>query len=134
MEYVTIVIMLALTQYVWFSIQVGRARGRFEVQVPATSGNDDFERYFRAHQNTTERLVVFLPAIFACGYFVNSLFVALMRLVFIIGRGLCFRGYTEPQKSRTAGFTIGDSANTLITLSTSFVTKTSLLWHVPAEH
>lgn len=127
MEYVTIVILLALIQYVWFSIQVGRARGRFEVQVPATSGNDGFERYFRAHQNTTERLVVFLPAIFACGYFVNSLFAALMGLVFITGRGLYFRGYTDPEKSRTAGFAIGESANILMILSTLFVTVTSLL-------
>ena len=106
MEYVTIVIMLALTQYVWFSIQVGRARGRFEVQVPSISGNDGFERYFRAHQNTAERLVVFLPAIFACGYFVNSLFAAVMGLVFVAGRGLYFRGYTDPDKSRSAGFAI----------------------------
>ncbi len=127
MEYVTIVIMLALTQYVWFSIQVGRARGRFEVQVPSISGNDGFERYLRAHQNTAERLVVFLPAIFACGYFVNSLFATVMGLVFVAGRGLYFRGYTDPDKSRSAGFAIGESANILMILSTLFVTVTSLL-------
>ena len=127
MEYVTIVILLALIQYVWFSIQVGRARERFAVQVPATSGNDGFERYFRAHQNTTERLVVFLPAIFACGYFVNSLFAAVMGLVFIAGRGLYFRGFTDPEKSRTTGFAIGELANILMILSTLFVTVTSLL-------
>ena len=127
MEYVTIGIMLALTQYVWFSIQVGRARGRFEVQVPSISGNDGFERFFRAHQNTAERLVVFLPAIFACGYFVNTHFAAVMGLVFIACRGLYFRGCTDPEKSCTAGFAIGESANTLIIISTLFVTVTSLL-------
>ena len=127
MEYVTIVVMLALMQYVWFSIQVGRARGRFEVQVPSISGNDGFERFFRAHQKTAERLVVFLPAIFACGYFVNSPFAAVMGLVFIAGRGLYFRGYTDPEKSRTAGFAIGELANILMVLSTLFVTVTSLL-------
>ena len=119
--------MLALMQYVWFSIQVGRARGRFEVQVPSISGNDGFERYFRAHQNTAERLVVFLPAIFACGYFVNSLFAAVMGLVFVAGRGLYFRGYTDPDKNRSAGFAIGESANILMILSTLFVMVTSLL-------
>ena len=127
MEWVTIVVMLALIQYFWFSIQVGRARGRFEVQVPSISANDGFERYFRAHQNTAERLVVFLPAIFACGYFVNSPFAAVMGLVFIAGRGLYFRGYTDPDKSRTAGFAIGELANILMVLSTLFVTATSLL-------
>ena len=127
MEYVTIVVMLALIQYFWFSIQVGRARGRFEVQVPSISGNDGFERFFRAHQNTAERLVVFLPAIFACGYFVNSPFAAAIGLVFIAGRGLYFRGYTDPDKSRTAGFAIGELANILMILSTLFVTVPSLL-------
>ena len=53
MEYVKIVILLALMQYIWFSIQVGRARERFEVQVPSIAGSDGFERYFLAHQNTT---------------------------------------------------------------------------------
>ena len=52
MEYVSIVVMLALLQFVYFSVEVGRARGRFNVQVPATSGNEGFERYFRAQQNT----------------------------------------------------------------------------------
>ena len=39
MEYVAIVVMLALLQFVHFSVEVGRARGRFNVPVPATSGN-----------------------------------------------------------------------------------------------
>ena len=119
--------MLALMQYVWFSIQVGRARGRFEVQVPSISGNDGFERYFRAHQNTAERLVVFLPAIFACGYFVNSLFAAVMGLVFVAGRGLYFRSYTDPDKNRSAGFAIGELANKLMILSILCVTAAALL-------
>ena len=127
MEYVAIVVMLALMQYIWFSIEVGRARGRFEVQVPATSGSDGFERYFRAHQNTTEQLVVFLPAIFACGYHVNALFAAVMGLIFITGRGLYFRGYTDPEKSRTAGFAIGMLANMLMILSTLYMAGAAAL-------
>ena len=55
MEYVVVVVMLALLQYTWFGIEVGRARGRFEVPAPATTGIESFERFFRAHQNTTEQ-------------------------------------------------------------------------------
>ena len=127
MEYVTIVVMLALMQYIWFSIEVGRARGRFEVQVPATSGSDGFERYFRAHQNTTEQLVIFLPAIFACGYYVNAIFAAVMGLFFLIGRWLYFRGYTDPEKSRSIGFGIGMTANVLMILSTLYMTGVAAL-------
>ena len=44
-----------------------------------------------------------------------------MGLVFITGRGLYFRGYTDPEKSRTAGFAIGMSANMLMILSTLYM-------------
>ena len=127
MEYVIIVVMLTLIQYTWFSIEVARARGRFEVQVPATSGSDGFERYFRAHQNTTEQLVIFLPAIFACGYYVNAIFAAVMGLFFLIGRWLYFRGYTDPEKSRSIGFGIGMTANVLMILSTLCMTGVAAL-------
>ena len=127
MEYVAIVVMLALIQYTWFSIEVGRARGRFEIQAPATSGSDGFERYFRAHQNTTEQLVIFLPAIFACGYYVNAIFAAVMGLFFLFGRWLYFRGYTDPEKSRGAGFGVGMIANVLMILSTLYMASVAAL-------
>ena len=89
--------------------------------MPATSGSDGFERYSRAHQNTTEQLVVFLPVIFACGYYVNAFSAAVMGLVFITGRGLYFCGYPDPEKSHTAGFAIGMLANMLMILSTLYM-------------
>ena len=120
MEYVAAVVMLALLQYTWFAIEVGRARGRFEVPAPATSGNDNFERFFRAHQNTTEQLVVFLPAIFTCAYLVNETLAAAMGLLFVVGRLMYFRGYTDPEKSRSLGFGLGLIANTVLILATLY--------------
>ena len=120
MEYVVAVVMLALLQYTWFTIEVGRARGRFEVPAPATSGNENFERFFRAHQNTTEQLVVFLPAIFACAYLVNETLAAAMGLLFVVGRLMYFRGYTDPEKSRSLGFGLGLIANTVLILATLY--------------
>lgn len=120
MEYVVAVVMLALLQYTWFGIEVGRARGRFEVPAPATSGHENFERFFRAHQNTTEQLVVFLPAMFACAYFVNETLAAAMGLLFVIGRLMYFRGYTNPEKSLSLGFGLGLIANTVMILATLY--------------
>ena len=120
MEYVVAVVMLALLQYTWFTIEVGRARGRFEVPAPATSGNENFERFFRAHQNTTEQLVVFLPAIFACAYLVNETLAAAMGLLFVVGRLMYFRGYTAPEKSRSLGFGLGLIANAVLILATLY--------------
>ena len=120
MEYVVVVVMLALLQYTWFGIEVGRARGRFEVPAPATTGNESFERFFRAHQNTTEQLVVFLPAIFACAYSVSEPLAAAMGLLFVVGRLMYFRGYTDPEKSRSLGFGLGLIANTVMILATLY--------------
>ena len=120
MEYVIAVVMLALLQYTWFAIEVGRARGRFEVPAPATSGNENFERFFRAHQNTTEQLVVLLPAIFACAYLVNETLAAAMGLLFVVGRLMYFRGYTNPEKSRSLGFGLGLIANAVLILATLY--------------
>ena len=120
MEYVVVVVMLALLQYTWFGIEVGRARGRFEVPAPATTGNESFERFFRAHQNTTEQLVVFLPAIFACAYSVSETLAAAMGLLFVVGRLMYFRGYTDPEKSRSLGFGLGLIANTVMILATLY--------------
>lgn len=120
MEYVVAVVMLALLQYTWFGIEVGRARGRFEVPAPATTGHENFERFFRAHQNTTEQLVVFLPAMFACAYLVNEKLAAAMGLLFVIGRLMYFRGYTNPEKSRSLGFGLGLIANTVMILATLY--------------
>ena len=40
----------ALAVYVWASIPVGQARGKFGVKAPAVTGHPEFERAFRAHQ------------------------------------------------------------------------------------
>ena len=40
MAWVTIVAMLALLEYFYFSIQVGQARGKYGVKAPATTGNE----------------------------------------------------------------------------------------------
>ena len=44
MAYVTIIAMLALIEYFYFAIDVGRARGRTGLEAPAISGNPEFER------------------------------------------------------------------------------------------
>src|SRR5258705_2579447 len=54
---------LALLEYSILGVMVARARGRYGVAAPATTGNPDFERYFRVHENTLEALIVFIPAV-----------------------------------------------------------------------
>ena len=52
MELVTIVIGVALLEYIYFSILVGKARGEHGVEAPATTGHEIFERHYRVQMNT----------------------------------------------------------------------------------
>ena len=83
MALVGIVASLALFEYVVILMATGRARGRFGVPAPATTGNPSFERYFRVQQNTIEQLVIFLPSLYLFATFVNENAAAALGIVFI---------------------------------------------------
>ena len=103
MEPVSLVLALALIEYFVFGILVGRARGRYGVEAPATTGHPVFERYHRVHQNTLEQLVIFIPALWMFGVYVSAPVAALLGLVFIARRFVYLRGYVEDPKKRSTG-------------------------------
>jgi len=117
MAYVTIIAMLALIEYFYFGIEVGRARVRAGLEAPAVTGDPAFERTFRAHQNTLEQLIVFLPALYAAGYFANELLAVAAGVAFLVGRAVYFRSYTAAAEQRGAGFGITALANLVLVLS-----------------
>ncbi|MDD9889565.1 MAG: MAPEG family protein [Gammaproteobacteria bacterium] len=106
MDYVIIVVVLALIQYLVFGILVGRARGKYNVPAPAMSGDPVFERYMRVQQNTAEQLIMFLPAIFLASHLWNPLYAAGLGVVYLVGRLLYLRSYVSDPKSRGAGFAL----------------------------
>jgi len=107
MEPVAIVTALALIQYLLIGMLVGRARVRGGVQAPATSGDPIFERYFRAHQNTLEQLILFVPSLWIFAYYISAQVAAALGLVFVIGRLVFVRAYVLDPPSRATGFLIG---------------------------
>lgn len=103
MEYVYIVIVLALIEYVVLGSLVGRARGKYGVKAPATAGHEVFERTFRVHQNTLEGLVVFLPALWLFATYVDALVAAGLGLAGIVGRAIYARAYIAAPEKRGPG-------------------------------
>ncbi len=99
-----LVMLVALLEYFGFAMAVGRARYKFGVKAPATSGNVDFERYYRVQMNTIEQLVIFIPALWSFAIFVDVNWAAGLGAVFIIGRLLYFIGYTKAAEKRSVGF------------------------------
>ncbi len=103
MLWVEIVIALAVLEFVVFGIFVGRARGRYQIKAPATTGNEVFERYFRIHYNTLEQLIAFLPGIWLFANHVSVRWAAIIGAVYLIGRIVYFRGYAAAPEKRHIG-------------------------------
>jgi uncharacterized MAPEG superfamily protein len=120
MAYVTIIVMLALFEYLYFAVAVGRARGRHGVAAPAISGDEHFERFHRAHQNTLEQLIVFVPAIYACAYYAHELLAVVLGVVFLISRAWYFRAYIADPQRRGAGM-LGTMVANVVLVSAALI-------------
>jgi hypothetical protein len=117
MPYTDIVTALAILQFVWFGIQVSRARGKYGVQAPAVTGNEVFDRYFRVQQNTLELLVAFIPGLYLFGHYFNPLWAAGLGVVYLIGRQIYSMSYVKDPKSRGAGFGLSVLPTLILLLS-----------------
>jgi len=104
MAAVHLVIGIALLEFVFFAFAVGKAREKYQVSAPATSGNEVFERYFRVQMNTLEQLIVFVPSMLLFGRYIEPRIAAALGVVFVIGRAVYFRGYVRDPKKRSLGF------------------------------
>jgi glutathione S-transferase len=116
MDWVTLVAMLALLQYMFFGIKVGQARGKYGVKAPATTGNEIFERYFRVHQNTLEQLVVFLPALVAFANLISPMWAAIVGAVYLVGRFVYYALYIADPEKRGFGVLITMLANFVLVI------------------
>ena len=103
MIWIQLIIVLALIQLATFVVIVGKARDRFGVKAPAIYGNPDFERYYRVQMNTIELLILFIPSIFLASIYWSPYLMAVLGLVYLIGRILYFFAYTQ-NKNRVVAF------------------------------
>ena len=104
MELVSLVILVALLQYMYFGILVGKARATHGIDAPATTGNEIFERTYRVQMNTLEILVALVPAMFIFAQNVRADVAAYAGIVYIIGRFIYLRSYVADPKKRSLGF------------------------------
>ncbi len=98
---------------------VGRARGKYQIHAPATSGHPAFDRAFRAHQNTLEQTIIFLPLLWLATIYCNPQYAAYLGYAWLVGRLWYVFGYISEAGKRSMGFMIGAIA-TIILLVMSF--------------
>ena len=106
MNYVDLIAVLAIAQFIFFAMLVGRARGRYGVKAPAVSGHELFERAYRVQMNTLELLVAFLPLLFIAAKYWPQPYVAIVGLIYLVGRFVYWRSYTAAPASRGIGFAL----------------------------
>ncbi len=120
MIWVDIVTLLAALQLVVFSILVGRARGRFGIAAPATTGHPVFERYHRVHMNTVESLLVFYPSLWLAAKYWSPQYAALLGAVYLVGRFVYLYAYVKDPKKRSLGFALS-SLPTLVMAAAALI-------------
>lgn len=113
----TLGVLAVVAAYAYALVKVGRARHAHDVKVPETTGPEPFVRAFRAHQNSVEQMVVFLPLVAVLASLYGDYIGAAYAFVFAIGRFLFVRGYNIAAEKRTLGFTIGLFASLLALLA-----------------
>ena len=91
---------------------VGRARGEYSVKAPATTGPEGFERAFRAHMNTLEATVTFLPSLWLAAQFntFSPIYVAILGYLWLLGRTWYLFGYLKAPNKRGGGFIVSTLA------------------------
>jgi glutathione S-transferase len=101
---------LTLILLVAVVLDVGRARSRYGVHAPATSGNEQFERVFRVQMNTLENVVMFLPALWLAAWYWKPVLASACGALWLIGRIWYARAYVRDPARRHAGYGLSFSA------------------------
>jgi glutathione S-transferase len=109
-RYTAIVTLLAVAFYFFLATRFAAAHSKFNVKLPATTGDPAFERIFRAHMNTLEWVPTFVVPLWLCAMYLNDLAAAVLGLVWIVGRALYFAGYSRAVEKRLPGFFIQSAA------------------------
>ncbi|MXW50920.1 MAG: MAPEG family protein [Gammaproteobacteria bacterium] len=97
---------VALLMYYFTLFKSGMARGRFEVAAPSHDGPEEYVRHVRAHQNTVEHLVMFLPGLWLFALAVDPIWAAGIGAIWPVGRLMYALGYYKAPEKRSIGLYI----------------------------
>lgn len=111
-----LVTVLGLLMYFVVTINVGRARVKYNIIPPQMNGDPNFDRVIRVQQNTLEQLILFIPSLWLFSIFISPVWGAGIGTIWVIGRILYAWGYYQEAKKRTLGFGISSLATITLLL------------------
>jgi uncharacterized MAPEG superfamily protein len=100
---VTLLTVLLLFGTMWL---VGRAREKYAIKAPATSGHPMFERAYRVQMNTLEQTVMFLPTLWLAAHYGFTGWAGIAGLVWLLGRAWYATAYMADPAKRGPGFAL----------------------------
>lgn len=109
-----LVTVATLLMYLVITVNVGRARFKYKVPPPQMTGDPNFERVVRVHQNTLEQMIFFLPALWLFCFYVDPRWGAGLGVVWVIGRIVYAIGYYQAAEKRGPGFAIGSLSSMVL--------------------
>lgn len=109
------------------AINVGRARAKYKVRAPATTGHELFERAYRIQMNTLENTLLVLPVLWLYALYGNPRWAALLGLAWLIGRIWYALAYAHDPRKRGGGFVLAMAAFSLLGVGAAFEVLRSLL-------
>jgi len=115
-NYTAFVTLLAVLFYAATGFGVARARRKFGIVAPTTSGQPDFDRAFRVQMNTLEWMPIFLPLLWLFAYYVSDRGAAILGIAWCVGRVVYIVGYSKAAAKRELGFIIQGAVCLLLLL------------------
>lgn len=106
--YIALITLLTVMLMIATAMIVGKARGKYNIKAPATTGHPDFERAYRVQANTLEAAVAFLPVLWVAGSYSprSGTLTAVLGAVWLIGRVWYIAGYLQAAEKRGMGFMV----------------------------
>lgn len=101
--WVALVSALSIFVYYLTLLNAGIGRIKFKIPAPSHDGPEDYVRRVRAHMNTVEHLVMFLPSMWTFALLVSPFWAALLGAIWPIGRLFYMIGYTRSAQQRRPG-------------------------------
>lgn len=107
MAWVWLVVLGVCMHTIYLTMMVGKARATYNIQAPATTGHEMFDRHYRAHLNSVEQSVVFFPLLAVCAFTGSAVITAILGVVYLFGRVIYAAGYVKEPTKRGAGMALG---------------------------
>ena len=88
------------------SVFVGKARVKYDIKAPATSGHEIFDRAYRVQMNTLEAAALMLPSLWIYAIFNGEVGAFVMGVIWLAGRAWYAKAYLTDPARRGMGFGI----------------------------